>query len=116
MSVTIQINSTTLIPQPGETSWEQVAMGEKLDGTNGLGAYWVHTLKAPVFSGGTASFNWDSFDNSVLTSIRTHAPGDTMRGTAVTYSSGVVSKPIMTLTAPPGGLVREVELRISVIL
>lgn len=116
MTVTVLINGGTLVPQPAETNWEMTTVGEKLDATDATGSYWIHTLRAPVFRGGTANFNWDSYDNQVLTSIRTHAPGDTMRGTEVTYSSGVVSKPIRTLTSPPGGLVRSVELQILVVI
>ena len=117
MTVTVLINGGTLVPQPSDTSWELISTGEKLDGTEAIGAYWLHTLRAPVFrGGGTASYNWGSYDNIALTSITTHAPGDTMRGTAVTYNSGVVSKPIKSLTAPPGGLVHNVELKILVVV
>lgn len=114
MAVTIQLNSVALIPQPSETSWETESTGGKLDGTDSTGAYQVHVLKAPVHRGAVS--NWATYDNQVLTSIQTHAPGDTMRGTAVVYSSGVVSKPIKQFNSPPGGLVRDVELRIMVIV
>jgi len=116
MTVTIAINGVTLNPQPAETSWERAIINEKLDGTDSVGAYWLHTLKAPVDRGGTASWNWSTYSNSVLTSITTHAPFDTMRGTAVTYSSGVVSKAIKSQNAPPGGLVRGVELSLLVVV
>lgn len=114
MSVTVQINGTSLSPQPAETNWRQISVGEKLDGTDAPGAAWELTLRAPVFTGG--SINWDDYDNTVLTSIVAPAPGDTMRGTAVTYSSGVVSKPIETFNAPPGGLVRDVEMKVIVVI
>lgn len=114
MSVTVKINGTTLIPQPAETVWEFATLGQKMNGTDGLGAYMLHTLKAPVHVGGTS--NWDDYDNTVLTSIVTHAPGDTMRGTEITYSSGVVSRPLRAQSAPPGGLVQGVELEILVVV
>lgn len=114
MTVSVLINGVALIPQPSETSWEIEPTGGKLDGTDSTGAYQVHILKAPVHRGAVS--NWATYDNQVLTSIQTHAPGDTMRGTAVVYSSGVVSKPITRFNAPPGGLVKEVELRLMVIV
>lgn len=116
MTVSVLINGVTLNPQPAETTWERAVTGEKLDGTDGLGAYWIHTLKAPVDRGGTANYNWANYANLVLASITTHAPFDTMRGTAVTYSAGVVSKAIVSQNAPPGGLVRDVELKVLVVI
>lgn len=114
MSVTVAINSVALIPQPASTDWRQISVDGKLDGTDALGAAWELTLKAPVFRGGTC--NWDDYDNSVLTSVTAPAPGDTMRGTAVTYSSGVVSKPLSEQSAPPGGLVRGVTMVLTVVI
>lgn len=114
MAVTIQINGVTLIPQPAETVWEPAPIAQKLDGTDGLGAYWILTIKAPVTRGGTC--NWYTYDNTVLSSIKAHAPGDTMRGTEVTYNSGVVSKPIMRSSAPPGGLVHDIEMVVLVVV
>jgi hypothetical protein len=114
MTVSVLINGVALIPQPAETSWEEESTGGKLDGTDATGAYRVHILKAPVHRGAVS--NWATYANAVLTSITTHAPGDTMRGTGVTYSSGVVSKPIAKYGAPPGGLIRDVELRLLVVV
>jgi len=91
-------------------------MGEKLDGTEATGAYETVTLRFPVDYGGTANWNLNSFANSVLTSIVLPARFSTMRDTGTTYSSGVVSKAIKQISAPPGGLVRDVELTVSVIL
>lgn len=116
MAVTIQINGTTLNPQPKDTSWESEIVGGKLDGTNAKGAYLIHTLKAPPFRGGTANFNWDSFDDTVLTSIQTHPPGQTMKtGTATTYNSGVVARSLK-FRAEPGDIISGVELEIAIVV
>ena len=112
----VQINSVTLNPQPRETSWETEVTGGKLNGTDATGASLVHVLKAPVDKGGTANWNWDDYDNTVLTSIQTHAPFDTMQGTAVTYSSSVVSKPILRHKGELGGIVADVEMRIMIVV
>lgn len=114
MTVTIAINGTTLVPQPQTTRWEPVEVGGKLDGTQATGAYYRHILTSPPFAG-TANFNWDTFDNTTLTSITTHAPGDTMTGGTVTYSAGVVSK-TLKFTSPPGGIVQSVDLEILVVI
>ena len=116
MTVTVQINGTTLNPQPADTRWDTMTVGGKLDGTDTTGAYLVHILSAPVDNGGTANWNWTDYDNTVLTSIATHAPFDTMRDTATTYNSGVVSKPIKTIRTEPGGIVTGVEMRVLVVV
>ena len=116
MTVEIQLNGTALTPQPRETVWNAPVIAQKLNGTDELGAYHTLTLRAPIGSGGTANWNWGDFDNTVLTSIQAHAPYDTMKGSAVTYSSGVVSRAIRTIQTPPGGLVRGVEMDILIIL
>src|SRR3990172_7791787 len=116
MSVTVLINGVTLNPQPAEINWETPVMGEKLDGTEATGAYETVTLRAPVDNGGLSNWNWGTYANSVLTSIVLPPRFSTMRDTGTTYSSGVVSKAIKRISSPPGGLVREVELQISVIL
>lgn len=116
MTVTVAINGVTLNPQPAETSWTTVVVGNKLNGTNALNGYMLHTLKAPIDRGGTANWNWGNFDNTVLTSITTHAPFDTMRGTAVTYNAGVVSKQIITIEAQLGGIVAGVEMELLVVV
>lgn len=116
MTVEIQLNGTALTPQPRETIWNTNIIGGKLNGTEEAGAYQILTLRAPVGSGGTANWNWGDLDNTVLTSIQCHAPYDTMKGSAVTYSSGVVSRAIRTVSTPPGGLVRGVEMDILIII
>lgn len=116
MSVSVAINGTALNPQPASVDWETTITGGKLDGTDATGASRTAVLRAPVFQGGTVNFNWDSFANSVLTSIVLPAPGDTQQGTGVTYSSGVVAKEITSYEAPPGGLVRGVEMRVMVVV
>lgn len=114
MSVTVAINGVTLVPQPAEIGWTIDPNGQKLDGTESLGAYMVATLKAPVMRGGTC--NWQTYDNSVLTSIVLPAPFSTQRDSGTTYSSGVVSRAIKQIAAPPGGLVRNVEMEVLVIV
>ena len=116
MTVTVAINGVTLNPQPAEINWQTPVMGEKLDGTEATGAYETVTLRAPVDHGGTVNWNWSTYENTALTSIVLPARFSTMRDTGTTYSSGVVSKRIKRIAAPPGGLVREVELQVSVIL
>ena len=104
MTVTVSINGTTLVPQPRDVKWEPKAIGGKLDGTDALGSYDMLTLEAPPARGGTATFNWDDFENTVLTSIVAPAKGETMTsGSGTTYNSGVVSKPI-TVTSKPGDI------------
>jgi hypothetical protein len=116
MTVTVTINGTALNPQPAETSWESVVTGSKLNGTDALGGYMLHTLKAPVDRGGTASWNWGSYDNTVLSTIVTHAPFDTMHGTAVTYNAGVVSRQIKTTASQPGNIVTGVEMELLIVV
>lgn len=116
MAVTVTINGGTLNPQPAAVNWERVQVGEKLDGTEAGGAYHLVTLVAPVDSGGTANWNWSSYENAVLTSIVLPAPFSTMRDSGTTYSSGVVSKRIKRISNPPGGLVREVEMQVLVVV
>lgn len=116
MTVTVSINGTTLNPQPAEVDWTTNTIEGKLDGTEATGAYMVATLKAPVRSGGTANWNWGNYDNLVLSSIVLPAPFSTQRDTGVTYSSGVVSRAIKQMQAPPGGLVRGVEMEVMVVV
>ena len=116
MTVTVAINGVTLNPQPADVVWDSPITGGKLDGTDALGAYETVTLKAPVDRWGTANWNWSTYSNLVLTSIVLPARFDTMRGTGVTYSSGVGSRRIKHIANPVGGLVRDVELEILVIL
>jgi hypothetical protein len=116
MTVTVAINGVTLNPQPAEINWETPTMGEKLDGTDAAGAYETVTLRFPVDRGGTANWNLATYENAVLTSIVLPARFSTMRDTGTTYSSGVVSKRIKRISSPPGGLVKDVELTVNVIL
>lgn len=116
MTVTVTINGGTLNPQPAEVNWERVNVGEKLDGTEAGGAYLVATLVAPVDSGGTVNWNWSTYENTELTSIVLPAPFETMRGTGTTYSSGVISRRIKRINNPVGGLVRDVEMQVLVVV
>jgi len=116
MSVTVLINGVTLIPQPASVDWKSNSLGGKLDATEAIGAAETVILKAPVGRGGTASWNWSAYENQILTSITVPARFSTMRDTGTTYSSGVVSKRIKDIQAPPGGLVYGVELEITVVI
>jgi hypothetical protein len=116
VSVTVAINGVTLNPQPADVVWDSALTGGKLDGTDARGAYETVTLRFPVDRGGTANWNLSTYENIVLTSIVLPARFDTMRGTGVTYSNGVVSKRIKHIANPVGGLVKDVELEVLVIL
>lgn len=115
MTVTVAINGVTLNPQPSDVSWEISTTGQKLDGTDAIGAYMVATLKFPIDRGGTANWNIGTYDNAVLSSIVLPPPFSTMRDTGTTYNSGVVSKPIKRIESPPGGIIRGVELEVLII-
>lgn len=111
---TIQINGTTLIPQPRTIEWISSDVGGKLDGTTATGAYDVLVLKSPPSNGGTANFNWGDYENSTLTSVRVMAKGDSQKtGANVTYSSGAVSRPIKIISKP--GDIIETQMEILVI-
>ena len=115
MAVTVAINGTTLIPQPRSVEWSPVTVGGKLDVTDAVGAYRSVNLTSPPAAGGTATFNWNSFDNTVLTSIVLPAEGQTMSsGSGTTYNSGVISKPISISDAP--GDVLQTSMRVLVIV
>jgi hypothetical protein len=117
MAVTVQINGTTLNPQPASVDWESNIIGGKLDGSEAIGAYEAVTLRAPVDNGGTVNWNWSTYENQTLTSIVLPARFETMKeASGTTYNSGVVSKRIRAIDAPPGGLVRGVEMRVLVVI
>lgn len=115
MAVTVSINGVTLNPQPADVNWSTEVIDGKLNGTEAVGAYMVATLKAPVDNGGTANWNWGTYDNLVLSSIVLPPPYSTMRDTGVTYNSGVVSRAIRKIESPPGGLVHGVEMEVLII-
>lgn len=111
---TIRINGTTLSPQPAYDSWEENVAGGKLDGTDELGAYKIFRMQAPALAG--QAFNWQAFENQVLTSLQAYAPGDLPTGADVVYSSGVVSRKIKRLESPLDRSVTGVELEIAVVV
>lgn len=116
MTVNVQINGTALNPQPRVATWELSSAGGKLDGTDHLGAYDVLVLQSPPSRGGTANWNWTSFENQTLTSVVAMPRGQTLKsGTETTYSSGVVGKPITPIASPPGDIIEAVEFRVLVI-
>lgn len=92
MPVTIKCNGVALIPQPQEATWTIDIVDQKLDGTDALGAYRVLRLSTPQYR--DSGYNWDTYENSVLTSIQAFAPGDTPNGASVLYNSGVVARRI----------------------
>lgn len=111
---TIKINGVTLSPQPAAARWEENAVAGKLDGTDELGAYKIFRIRAPLLAG--QSFNWQTWENQVLTSLQAYAPGDGPAGADVVYSSGVVSRKIKALDMPPDRTVTGVELEIAVVV
>lgn len=117
MAVTLTINGTALNPQPRTAQWDLQSGGGKLDGTDHLGAYDILILTSPNARGGTANWNWNSFENQVLTSIIAPARGQTMKdGSGTTYNSGVVARPIMEVRDVPGGVLESVEFRVLVVV
>jgi hypothetical protein len=117
MTVSIQINGTDLNPQPSSVTWKPNPAGGKLDGTTHLGAYHLLELVCVPTPGGSSNFNWTTFENTVLTSIRAYAPGDDGQdGTPVTYNSGVVSRPIEEIRSEGGGILRGIKMTVAVVI
>lgn len=112
---TIKINAVTLLPQPAAARWEEHIAGSKLNGTDEVGAYKIFTITSPPLAEGE-SFNWQTYENQVLTSLQAFAPGDQPSGANVTYSAGVVSRKIRTFQMPLERTVQGVELQIAVIV
>lgn len=94
--VTIKINGTTLSPQPMEANWITEVVDQKLNGTDALGAYQIFRISTPRTR--NSAYNWNDFENSVLTSIQAFAPGDTPSGASVLYSAGAVARKIREYT------------------
>lgn len=111
---TIAINGVELQPQPANDAWEDVPVNQNLNGTDGLGAYKIFRMQAPALAG--QPFNWDSFENQVLTSLTAYAPGELPTSAEVTYNTGVVSKKILKYDSPLDRSVVNVELAILVIV
>ena len=113
--MTITINGTALNPQPRAKVISSNSQGGKLDGTDALGAYAIIELTSTVARGGTANFNWDSFENSVLTSIALPAKTATLQDANTTYSSGVVASSI-SVQSRPGNILEQVSMTIRAIV
>jgi len=111
---TIAINGTILQPQPANDAWEDAVVDTVLDGTEAIGAYKIFRMQAPNLAG--QAFNWDTFENQVLTSLQTYAPGDLPTGTDVVYNSGVVAKKISRYQSPLDRSVTGVELVLLVVV
>lgn len=116
MTVSVQLNGTALTPQPASVDWRTEPIQQKLNGTDAIGSYDIAILRAPVGQGGTANWNWSSFENTVLTSAVLPARYLTMRDTGTTYSSGVVARKVTLANAPPGGLVRDVVMEVAIVV
>lgn len=116
--MTVKINGSTLTPQPRDVAWGNEIVGDKLDGTQSLGAYRPLSLRAPTVHGTASDFNWSNFENAVHTSIDVQAPGETgVSGSTVNYSSGVIAKAIRSLTGEPGDLLAAgIELELLVVV
>lgn len=112
---TIKINGVTLVPQPAAAKWEENISGSKLNGTDEVGAYKIFKITAPPLVDGE-SFNWQTYENQVLTSLQAYAPGDQPSGANVTYSAGVVSRKIKSYEMPLERTVQGVEMEIAVIV
>jgi hypothetical protein len=111
---TIAINGTPLEPQPAWDEWESELIDRKLNGTHAIGAYRIFRLRSPNLAG--QSFNWVQFDNQVLVSLQTYAPGDLPTGANVVYSEGVVAGKIQRYTSPLDRSVSGVDLEILVLI
>jgi hypothetical protein len=111
---TIEINGTELSPQPAAARWEETISGGKLDGTDALGAYKLFRISAPILVGQT--FNWQTYENQVLTSLQAFAPGARPTAADVVYSSGVVSRKIKSFDMPGDLTITGVELEILVVV
>ena len=111
---TVAINGVTLSPQPAFTRWEDAIIDSKLDGTESTGAYRLFTIRAPKI--GTQTFNWQTYENQVLTSIQCYAPGTGPESANVVYSSGAVSRKIKVYEMPEDRTVSNVEMQIAVIV
>jgi hypothetical protein len=117
MAGTVLINGTALNPQPRDISWQSSIIKGKLDATDALGAAYIVTLTSPNSRGGTASWNWSTFENTVLTSVVIPARGVTLRdSTYTTYNSGVTSKQIRTVASVPGDVLPPISLEIVVVV
>jgi hypothetical protein len=111
---TIAINGVTLLPQPANDVWKDAVIDGVLNGTEAVGAYKIFRMQAPALAG--QPFNWDNFENRVLTSLQAYAPGDVPTGANVVYSAGVVSKKISRYQSPLDRSVTGVELVVQVII
>lgn len=109
--MTIDINGVILIPQPNEAQFAQPTLGGILNGTEEEGVYWVITLTAPIYR--NTAYNWDVFENQVLTSLDLWAPGDGPDDTPVVYDD-VIAKAISSYRNPADRTVRNVSLDILV--
>lgn len=111
---TIAINGTTLQPQPMDDSWEDAIISGKLNGTDEIGAYKIFRMRCPALGG--QDFNWDLFENQVLSSLTAYAPGELPTSANVTYTDGVISRKISRYNSPLDRSVTGVELVIQVIV
>lgn len=112
---TIIINGTELSPQPAQVDWLIPVNGSKLNGTEAEAAFGVLVLSAPKMK--NATFNWASFENSVLSSIVAPSPGtDAESNSYTTYNSGVISRKIKSFSVPNDRTVTGVSLEILIVL
>ena len=109
----IAINGIELEPQPAVTSWEDIITNSNLNGTDGLGAYKLFRMQAPALAG--QDFNWDDFENQVLTSLQTYPPNGLYTDADVIYTAGIVSRKIAKYESPIDNSVINVELVLQVI-
>lgn len=113
----VTINGTALVPQPRSIRWQPATLGGVVNGTDALGAAYTVTLTSPPMRGGTANFNWTSFENATLTSITIPTRPETLKASSfTTYNSTVVSKPVRQVSSVPGNLLEGVSIDVLVVV
>lgn len=111
---TVKLNGTKLLPQPANDAWEEGLLGQRLNGTDEVGAYRVFRMKAPALAG--QAFNWKQFENQELQSLQAYEVGGLPTGDDVVYTGGVVARKIARWESPLDRSVTGVELEVLVLI
>lgn len=110
------IDGSTLVPQPANINWQATVIKGKVNGTEAVGSAYIVTLTAPNSRGGTANWNWSSFENQVLTSIVIPARGQTLQNASfTTYNTKVVGKAIRQVRSVPGNILTPAQFDVLVV-
>jgi hypothetical protein len=113
----VTINGTALLPQPRNATWRTTVLGGAVNGTDAIGAAYIVTLLSPSARGGTASFNWASFENQTLTSITVPTRSESLKASSfTTYNATVVSRSIRQIRSVLGDIIESIELDIQVVV